>query len=210
MITAIVAGPAAQMESVTAQLRLEGLEAIVIQGDLSLAEVAAGLRAGTTPAQPETISAQSMSLLADVAPALGYTDWRDEIMSATSSPRSYLGWTTADGRQRAVVLSGAVLSPLPEPAAGEPALAWGEPGPGVVALAGTILADALCLPDPSRPGASLPELAAELSEAFAKEILMHLPPDGFELSATEVAGWGRRHLMGGEPQLVAVGALPVT
>ena len=210
MITAIVAGPAAQIESVAAQLRLDGLEAIVIQGDLSLSEVAAGLRAGMTPAQPETISAQSLSLLADVAPELGYADWRDEVMSATCSPRSYLGWTTADGRQRAVVLSGAVLSPLPGPAAGAPALAWGEPGPGVVALAETILADALRMPDPSRPGATPPELAAELSEAFAKEILMHLPRDGFELSATEVAGWARRHLLGDGPQLVAAGALPVT
>jgi hypothetical protein len=80
----------------------------------------------------------------------------------------------------------------------------------VLALAETILADALRMPDPGRPGASLPELAAELSEAFAKEILMHLPPDGFELSATEVAGWSRRHLLGDEPRLVAAGALPVT
>ena len=209
MTTAIVAGPAAQIESVAAQLRLDGLEAIVIHGDQSVAEVAAGLRAGTTPTAAQTISAQSLSVLAEVAPELGYTDWRDEIMSATSSPLSYLGWMTADCRQRAVVLSGAVLSPLPEPPEGGPALAWGEPGPGVVALAETILADALRMPDPSRPGASLPELAAELSEAFAKEILMHLPPDGFELSATEVAGWGRRHLCG-EPELVAAGALPVT
>ena len=210
MLTAIVAGPAAQIETVAAQLRLDGLEAIVVDGDLSPAEVAAGLRANMTPAQPETISTESLSLLADVAPELGYTDWRDEIMGATSSPRSYLGWTTADGRRRAVVLSGSVLSPLPEPPAGGPALAWGEPGPGVVALAESILADALHMPDPSRPGASLPALAAELSEAFAKEILMHLPPDGFELSATEVAGWGRRHLLGDGPQLVAAGALPVT
>lgn len=210
MSTAIVAGPAEQIESVTAQLRLDGLEAIVIQGDLSLAEVAARVPGGTTAAPAGTISAQSVSLLADVAPGLGYADWRDEIMSATCSPRSYLGWTTPDGRRRAVVLCGAVLSPLPEPAPGEPDLAWGEPGPGVVALAESILADALPLPDLNRPGASVPDLAAELSEAFAKEILMHLPPDGFELSATEVAGWGRRHLLGDEAELVGAGALPGT
>lgn len=152
----------------------------------------------------DTPSADSLSLLADVAPEMGFTDWRDEIMSATSSPaRSYLGWTTVDGRRRAAVLSGAVISPLAESRDGSPELSWGEdPGPGVAILAEAILADALRAREATRPGAPQSPLAAELSDAFAKETVMHLPLDGFELSAAEVMGWARRHLYGDQPGFV--------
>jgi hypothetical protein len=184
---AIVAGPATQLEAVAAQLRLDGFEVVMIDDDQT------GADEGMSPA--------SLSLLADVAPELGYTDWRDEIMSAVcaGTPRSYLGWTTADGRRRAVVLSGSVLSPLPEPPGGSPSLSWGEAGPGAVALAEGILADAF----------RGPELPAQLSEAFAQEILMRLPADGFELSAAEVAGWGRERLGGVERELVTAGSAAV-
>lgn len=233
MSTAIVAGPAAQIDAVAALLRTCGFDVTVVAGDgpegvpdavRVLTEgvmgpvAAGGVSVGVvcqadsaeqtlTALRPETPSAVSLSLLADAAPDLPFAEWRDEIMSATSDrARSYLGWTTADGRRRAVVLSGSVLSPLPEPDHGQASLAWGEPGPGAVALAESILSDALGMPDPMRSESSPSRLAAEISEAFAEEVVMHLPLDSFELSAAEVAGWGRRHLRVDDRQLVASGA----
>lgn len=182
---------------------------ISVLGQLhSAADVVAALRRAPSSPLP-------LSLLADAAPQLGFTDWRDEIMNATSdNTRSYFGWRSAQGHGRAVVLSGAVLSPLPAPAGWETDMSWGEPGAGSMALAESLLSDALGLdlrgyrPDAGEgaPAGVLSGLAAELAESFGKEVVQSLPAAGFELSLAEIVDWTRRHVCGDVPGSLAVAA----
>lgn len=119
--------------------------------------------------------------LADMAPDLGFTDWRSEVLSLTGSPeRSYFGWVAADGRRCVSVLRGTVMSPLvPGTPRSGPALSWGSPEPPSQLLAHAILADAVGAPD----------LAGPLAGTFAKEVLAACPAEGFELRGREVAAW---------------------
>lgn len=112
--------------------------------------------------------------LADLAPSLAYTDWRNEIMNLTSGAETtYFGWRRADGAPRTAVLRRSVLSPVSD---------CEEAGPG---LAGAVLSDALGAP-------TFVELQAwdpGLAEDFFDEIIRPLPPEGFELPVHRVAAW---------------------
>jgi hypothetical protein len=124
--------------------------------------------------------------LADLAPDLGYADWRDEVLNMTGTAgRTYFGWRDGDGRSCTAVLRGTVMSPL-RPAASEadisPVFAWGSSDPGAHLLARALMADAV--------GA---EWADELAGAFAAEVVADFPPEGFELRVAEVAAWLNRH-----------------
>ncbi|MGH9001418.1 MAG: DUF6166 domain-containing protein [Acidimicrobiia bacterium] len=173
------------------------VDAFGVLADAALAEGTEGrtrisvLPPGSSPeavlhaVRPGAASPDALDLLVDVAPDLGFAEWRTRVMGITGTgTRSYFGWSRADGNRRAGVLAGAVLSPLRGTGNTDTQLSWGEIGTGTDALAECILADALG--DKRLPG--------ELHSAFAKEIIGNLAADGFELSAREVVAWARRHL----------------
>src|SRR5205807_2792300 len=83
--------------------------------------------------------------LADLAPELGYAEWRDEVMSLSSiTGASYHGSIDTAGGPTVVVLRGAVVSPLPPAGpAPEASFSWGDSGPGPHVLAGAVLVDQL-------------------------------------------------------------------
>lgn len=112
--------------------------------------------------------------LADLAPDLPFTDWRDEVFNLTSGGgTTYFGWRRPDGVERAAVLRGSVLSPLLD----------GDDGDH--SLARAVLADAL--------GASvlddLRESDASLVDDFLYEVIQPLPAEGFEMPIHTVAAW---------------------
>lgn len=132
--------------------------------------------------------------LADMAPGLGFADWRNEVLSlAGSTERTYFGWVAADGRRCVSVLRGTVMSPLVPGAGGVPpdtvgpapglAVSWGSAEAPCQLLAHAILADAVGAPD----------LVGNLAGTFAKDVLAACPPDGFELRGGDVAAWIVRH-----------------
>lgn len=97
-------------------------------------------------------------------------------MDTTTGKRTYIGWTTGDGRRAVAVLDGSVMSPLRP---GRPStLSWGRTAPGAHALAQAILADVF--------GADAP---AALLEPFVVEVVSRLPEPEFELSAAAVLAW---------------------
>lgn len=124
--------------------------------------------------------------LADLAPDLGFADWRNEVLTMTGTAgRTYFGWRDADGRLCAAVLRGTVMSPL-RPAAhddnGSSSFSWGDRDAGARVLAHAVMADAV--------GA---EWADELAGAFADEVVAGLPAAGFELRVSDLAAWLNRH-----------------
>jgi hypothetical protein len=149
--------------------------------------------------------------LADISPDLGYADWRDEVLTmAGSTGRTYFGWADGDGRPRAAVLRGTVMSPLRPSASGTGAagngggFSWGNSEPGAHLLARALMADAvgaesrcaLCSGAgagcPACGGHGLTEWANNLAGAFV-EVVAGFPAEGFELRAADVAVWLNRH-----------------
>jgi hypothetical protein len=146
--------------------------------------------------------------LADLAPDLGYADWRDEILNMTGTAgRTYFGWRDGDGRQCAAVLRGTVMSPLrPATSGGEPGsmFSWGSSDPGSQLLAQALMADAVGVESrcarcsgrggdcPDCGGHGLTEWARDLAGAFV-EVVADFPPEGFELRMVDVAAWLNRH-----------------
>lgn len=146
--------------------------------------------------------------LADLAPDLGYADWRDEILNMTATAgRTYFGWADGDGRPRAAVLRGTVMSPL-RPAASNgdtaPVFSWGNSDPGAHLLAQALMADAVGAESrcdrcsgmggdcPVCGGHGLTEWANELAGAFVA-VVAGFPPEGFELRVADVAVWLHHH-----------------
>jgi hypothetical protein len=112
--------------------------------------------------------------LAEFAPGLPFTDWRNEVFNLTSGAgTTYFGWRRPDGAGRAAVLRRSVLSPLPDGDAGDHGLAR------------AVLADAL--------GASafgdLQESDTSLVDDFLYEMIQPLPAEGFEMPIHTVAAW---------------------
>jgi uncharacterized protein DUF6166 len=123
--------------------------------------------------------------LADLGPDLGYADWRSEVLNVTGTAgRTYFGWMDRDGRRRAAVLRGTVMSPL-RPVASDadpsPVFSWGSSNHGAHLLARALMADAV--------GA---DWADELAGAFADEVVAEFPLEGFELRVADVAAWLNR------------------
>jgi hypothetical protein len=124
-------------------------------------------------APPARRDAQGVSL-ADLAPGQPFTDWRDEVFNLTSGgTTTYFGWRRPDGVERAAVLRGSVLSPLP------------EAGDGHHGLARAVLADALG----SSALGDLQESDASLVDDFLYEVIQPLPAEGFEMPIHTVAAW---------------------
>lgn len=112
--------------------------------------------------------------LADLAPDMEYADWRNEVISLTSSAgTTYFGWRRRDGSRRVAVLRRSVLSPLPGGEDGGQGLAW------------AILNDAL---GPSVAG-ELHQWDGSLAEDFLDDVVASLPDAGFELPMHDVAAW---------------------
>jgi len=146
-----------------------------------------------------------MSTVADLAPGLGYTDWRDEVLNMTGTAgRTYYGWRDGSGRRRAAVLRGTVMSPLRPAASGDdpaPVFSWGSSDPGAHLLAQALMADAvgaesrcvLCSGTrrdcPTCAGHGLQDWARELAGNFAHEVVSGFHPEGFELRVADVASW---------------------
>lgn len=115
-----------------------------------------------------------MVSLADLAPGLAYTDWRNEVINLTSGAEiAYFGWQRPDGARRAGVLRRSVLSALP-----------GADG-GPHGLARAVLTDALG----ASALADLQQWDTSLVEDFLHEVIRPLPTEGFELSIRTVATW---------------------
>ena len=112
--------------------------------------------------------------LADLAPNLPFTDWRNEVFNLTSGAgTTYFGWRRPDGTGRAAVLRRSVLSPLADGDAGDHGLAR------------AVLADALgisALHD-------LQESDTSLVDDFLCEMIQPLPAEGFEMPIHTVAVW---------------------
>lgn len=124
-------------------------------------------------ARREWTEAQRVSL-ADLAPGLAYSDWRNEVMNLTSAAQTtYFGWRRPDGGRRAAVLRRSVLSPLP------------GVGDGDHDLAGAILTDAL---GPSALG-DFRQWDDGLTDDFLDEVIRPLPTEEFELPIHAVAAW---------------------
>ncbi len=124
--------------------------------------------------------------LADLAPDLGYADWRNEVLTMTGTAgRTYFGWKDGDGRPCAAVLRGTVMSPLRAGASapdGSRTFSWGSSDTGAHLLARAVMADAVGV-----------EWADELAGAFTHDVVANLPQDGFELRMADVAAWLHRH-----------------
>jgi hypothetical protein len=124
--------------------------------------------------------------LADLAPGLGYAQWRDEVLSLTSGTEpTYFAWRRPDGVRRVAVLRRSVLSPLP------------GADDGAHGLARAILIDALGPSGASGAGALQSWLEA-LADDFLEEVIGPRPTEAFELPMHEIAAWiGRRGLLDG-------------
>lgn len=153
-----------------------GVRVSVLGAEASPSEIAVTARGER--AQPD-------ASLADVAPDLGFSDWRSEVLSLAASPeRTYFGWVAPDGRRCVAVLRGTVMSPLVPPGPGpEPVVSWGAADAPCRLLSHAILTDA----------AGSPDLVTDLTGAFAEEVLASCPADGFELRGGDVATWLMRH-----------------
>jgi hypothetical protein len=147
--------------------------------------------------------------LADLAPDLGFADWRDEVLTMTGAAgRTYFGWTDGDGRRCAAILRGTVMSPL-RPAASNggppPVFSWGNSDSGAHLLAQALMADAVGADSrcdrcsgrggacPACGGHGMAEWANELADAFTHEVVAAFPGEGFELRVADVASWLSRH-----------------
>jgi hypothetical protein len=113
-------------------------------------------------------------VMADLAPDLSFTDWREEVFNLTSGGgTTYFGWRRPDGVERAAVLRGPVLSPLLDRSNGDHNLAR------------AVLADAI--------GAAalgdLQESDTTLVDDFLYEVIQPLPAEGFEMPIHTVAAW---------------------
>ena len=148
--------------------------------------------------------------LADLAPDLGYADWRDEVLNmAGAAGRTYFGWTDGGGRRCAAVLRGTVMTPLrPAPSSADlpSVFSWGDrDDPGAHRLARALMADAVGAESrcgscagaggdcPTCAGHGLTGWADDLAVIFTNEVVADLPPDGFELRVADVASWLSRH-----------------
>ena len=137
---------------------------VVDSGDVS--QIAAVARQARTEARRVS--------LADLAPDLPFTDWRNEVFNLTSGAgTTYFGWRRPDGAGRAAVLRRSVLSPLADGDAGDHGLAR------------AVLADAL------GPSAlhDLQESDTSLVDDFLCEMIQPLPAEGFEMPIHAVAVW---------------------
>jgi hypothetical protein len=129
-------------------------------------------------ARRERGQARAVSL-ADLAPDMAYTDWRDEVFNLTSGAEStYFGWRRGDGAQRAAVLRRSVLSPLP---------GANDDAHGV---ARAVLTDAL-----GAAGGDLQQWARSLAADFHDEIIASLQQEEFELPMHQVAAWVLRRTL---------------
>jgi hypothetical protein len=124
-------------------------------------------------ARREWTEARRVSL-ADLAPGMAYSDWRNEVMNLTSAAQTtYFGWRRPDGGRRAAVLRRSVLSPLPGVATDDHALAW------------AILTDALG----SSALGNFQQWDDGLTDDFLDEVIRPLPTEEFELPIHRVAAW---------------------
>jgi hypothetical protein len=164
-----------------------------------------GDRYSTAPV-PGRGSNQAPSL-ADVAPALGHADWRNEVLSlAGNGEPTYLGWLNRDDEALVGVLRGSVLSPL-QPMVAARAGDHADPTPS---LARAVLVDLLgdevhcpaCETDSGGCGAcdgtGLSESLLDLADSLTKEVLSFLPGDSFELPVSTLRAW-LDQVLGGVP-----------
>lgn len=175
-------------------------EAVVVDHGLGGARV--GVVGDVTSAATASAPVAS-SLLAEVAPDATQDEWRREIMSlttgATATSPSYFCWLGSDGRPKAAILRGPVLSPL--------RLVGADAGPvpggtdAAIVVARSILAEELG--DDARcaacrgtgcaecDGSGLATSAAGLAKVFAEEVVgaAGLTPQGFELPASRAGRW---------------------
>ena len=125
---------------------------------------------------------RSPTALAEYEPGAQFADWRNDVLSLTTTPGvTYIGWLNSDGEPKVGALRGCVLSPLPR--LSETGVSWSNCGPGAHALAQALIADAL--------GADL-SVQEDLVERFVKEVVDPLPLQGFELSSDHLWTWFRR------------------
>lgn len=182
-------------------------EVRILDAHSSAIDIAAAARPRHAPRSPGVSLGPGPSL-ADVAPSLGYAEWRDEILSlSTATGATYHGSIGPAGRRAAVVARGTVVSPLwPAGVVPPVAFSWGDAGPGTYLLAGRILVDLLgtgaacpacetgtkacplCL------GSGLSDQVAQLVGAFVEDVVRAFPRDeSFELSAADVRAWIGHH-----------------
>jgi hypothetical protein len=131
--------------------------------------------------------------LADLGSGLAHADWRNEVMSLTSTAgTTYFGWRRPDGARRAAVLRRSVLSPL------------SDAGDGDHALARAVLTDAL---GPSALD-DLQQSDDSLTDDFLQEVIRPLPPDEFELPIHAVAAWVIRRSLSDDQTTLGLRPVP--
>jgi hypothetical protein len=189
-------------------------DALALLTEATLAEHGSGavrvtvLGEHSTPGDIVDQARATVPSLADISPDLGYADWRDEVLTmAGTAGRTYFGWADSDGRPRAAVLRGTVMSPLRPAASGVGpsfAYSWGSSDPGAHLLAQALMADAVGVESrcalcsgtgagcPACGGHGLTEWANDLAGAFV-EVVAGFPAEGFELRAADVAVWLNHH-----------------
>ena len=164
------------------------LVAGALEGDIEGAERASGRSSGSP-------------VLAEVAPDLAYSEWRDELFSLCGAPhRTYLGWSAEDGSRRVAILRGAVLTPL-RVTASMPELSWNGSRSARLGLAQALLGDGLGVAarcgecKGAEPGCAgcrgsgLSHWAAALLDDFVDEVISTFPSDGFELPQDRLLLW---------------------
>jgi hypothetical protein len=120
--------------------------------------------------------------LAEIGADRDYADWRSDIYNLTSTSNvTYFGWLNAEDEPRVGLLRGSVVSPLAVPP--DWSMSWGDDNPGARVLGTALLAQA----------AGGRAVDAGLVELFVKDVIAPLPATAFELSASEVEAWLRRH-----------------
>jgi hypothetical protein len=145
---------------------------VTVVDSLEAADIAAAARR-------ERGQARAVSL-ADLAPDMDYTDWRNEVFNLTSGPEStYFGWRRGDGARRAAVLRRSVLSPL----AGIDDDAH--------AVARAVLSHALG----AAGSDDLQQWATSLAADFHNEVIGTRAEEEFELPIHEVAAWVLRRTL---------------
>lgn len=195
-------------EATVADYARGAVRVAVLDEHSSPVDIAATARRESTPARRESAPASAPSL-ADLAPDLGYADWRSEVFSLTGgTERTYFGWVGGDGGLRVAILRGTVVSPLrPVGAATESGslFSWGHSDPSAHMLARALLADTLgadtrCLrcrgtgsDCPACRGSGLMGWVGDLAGVFVEEVVRSFPLQGFELRVGDVAAWIDRH-----------------
>ena len=201
MTTVVISGTTGAMEAITEGLRRQGADVLLIEDPRVLRalelliEAASGpdgarlsrLPARVRPAKdgvgsdPSTRSG-SPTALAGYEPGAHFADWRNDVLSLTSTLGStYIGWVNNEGEPQVGVVRGSVLSPLAIPP--DAGVSWANCGPGAHALAQALIADAI--------GTQL-AIEEDFVERFVKEVIDPLPRQGFELSGDQLRIWHYR------------------